>query len=189
MAKLEDAYKQNAELRSEAAQFRVATQYDALKKNSALKTVLEKHNVGFVVETADLSKMEIENGAVKGAFEYARQKVLSHEVKTPNQPPVQTPSNQGLTMESLKTMSAQAEINKNWAQVKQSFRDCRSKDNILWLLIISTLQCGRARLFQALEKQSIFLGLCGRDWEEDASGAETVKINHYYRRRDYYRLF
>ena len=34
-----------------------------------------------------------------------------------------------------------------------------------------------ARLFQALEKQSIFIGLCNRDWEADASGAETVKIN------------
>ena len=34
-----------------------------------------------------------------------------------------------------------------------------------------------ARLFQALEKQSIFLGLCNRDWESDSAGAETVKIN------------
>ena len=122
MAKLEEAYKQNAELRSEAAQFRVQRN-DALKKNSALKTVLEKHNVGFVVENADLSKMEIENGAVKGAFEYAP-KGVSHEVKTPNQPPVQTPSNQGLTMESLKTMSAQ-DINKNWAQVSEVLKTAK----------------------------------------------------------------
>ena len=34
-----------------------------------------------------------------------------------------------------------------------------------------------ARLFQALEKQSIFLGLCNRNWEADASGAAKVKIN------------
>ena len=33
-----------------------------------------------------------------------------------------------------------------------------------------------ARLFQALEAQSIFMGLCNRDWEEDASGAAKVKI-------------
>ena len=35
-----------------------------------------------------------------------------------------------------------------------------------------------ARLFQALEKQSIFLGLCNRNWEADASGgAAKVKIH------------
>ena len=79
MAKLEEAYKQNAELRSEAAQYRVGRN-TALKQNSALKTVLEKHNVGFVVETADLSKMTIENGQVEGGFEYTP-KGTSHEVK------------------------------------------------------------------------------------------------------------
>ena len=34
-----------------------------------------------------------------------------------------------------------------------------------------------ARLFQALEKQSIFLSLCNRNWEPDASGAAKVKIH------------
>ena len=116
MAKLEEAYKTNAELRSEAAQYRVGRN-TALKQNSALKTVLEKHNVGFVVETADLSKMEIENGGVKGTFEY-EPKGVSHEVKSSTQPPVQTPSNLGITMESLKTMSAQ-DVNKHWDQVKE----------------------------------------------------------------------
>ena len=33
-----------------------------------------------------------------------------------------------------------------------------------------------ARLFQALEKQSIFMNLCNRNWEADASGAAKVKI-------------
>ena len=114
-SKLETAYQQNAELRSEAAQYRVARN-TALKQNSALKTVLEKHNVGFVVETADLSKMTIENGQVEGGFEYTP-KGTSHETKAPNQPPIQ-PSQSGLTLEAVNSMTP-SEINKNWDKVQE----------------------------------------------------------------------
>ena len=38
-----------------------------------------------------------------------------------------------------------------------------------------------ARLFQALEKQSIFLGLCNRNWEADASGASQSQNQYNHR--------
>ena len=112
--KLEDAYKQNAELRSEAARYRVERN-NAMKQNKAYQTVIGKHNIGFVVEQADLSKMEIENGQVKGEFEYSP-KGVSHETKQAHTPPVHTPP-QELTHDYIKKMGTDW-VNKNWKQVE-----------------------------------------------------------------------
>ena len=117
VAQLEAAHLLTAQLRNEAAGYRVDRR-TALFENAAYKQVIEKHNIGFDISKADLSKMVLENGAVvAGGFEYTP-KGVSHEVKSSTQPPVQTPSNQGITMESLKTMSAE-DVNKNWAQVSE----------------------------------------------------------------------
>ena len=117
VAQLETAHLLSAQLRNECAGYRVDRR-TALFENAAYKQVIEKHNIGFDISKADLSKMVLENGAVvANGFEYTP-KGVSHEVKSPTQPPVQTPSNQGITMESLKTMSAQ-DINKNWEAVSR----------------------------------------------------------------------
>ena len=115
---LEEAIKTTGMLRAEAARYRVDRR-TALFENAAFKQVIEKHNIGFDISKADLSKMVLENGeVVAGGFDYTPQGV-AHETK-PSQPPVQS-SHQGTTMEDLETWTVE-DMNKNWETVLKVYK-------------------------------------------------------------------
>lgn len=86
-------------LSDEAAKYRTERN-NALRQAHVLGTVVKKHNIEFDVRGIDLTKLEIENGAVKGEFEYK-----PAEPKDKTNPPVNNNPPQGYTMEQINKMS------------------------------------------------------------------------------------
>ena len=105
-------------LRQEAAGYRVSRN-DALRRGKVLDTVLGKHNIKFSMEDADVSKLEIVNGAVVGDFDYTPRAVA------PAPPPNAAAGDTGLTMDKVKTMSA-AEIEADWDNVQTVMAESRN---------------------------------------------------------------
>ena len=82
---------------------------DAMKKITALQTIIKAHNITVDFDKLDVSELKFENGEVKGEFKY--------DPKQPGTPPATPPKDtKELTYEDVKKMSSK-EINKNWDKV------------------------------------------------------------------------
>ena len=109
-----------AEANREAAKFRTERNA-ALRRASALETMLDAHNIDHsTVNDQSVKGLEIKNGKVVERFVYQAPKIRNDSAK-PSADATEAGSSGGLTREGIEKMS-EAEINKAWEDgTMQSF--------------------------------------------------------------------
>ena len=110
--------------RNDEAKYRVGRN-EALRKGHALSKVVKAHNIEFDVATADLASLAIEDGAVKGEFDYSPPGTSGNSGSNRQAPGTSQPGSNAMTREDISNMSAE-DINANWEEVSKVLKAGRT---------------------------------------------------------------